>query len=71
MFFESPHARYFFPQESVIAKPYRNDLNYATLSKEALSKDIVPIKNRYINAVHHLDSQYKRVFDYLKDKKLA
>ncbi len=70
MFFESPHARYFFPPESVIAKPYRDDLNYATLSKEALRQDIVPIKNRYINAVHHLDSQYKRVFDYLKDKNL-
>lgn len=70
MFFESPHARYFFPPESVIAKPYRDDLNYATLSKEALRQDIVPIKNRYINAVHHLDSQYKRVFDYLKEKNL-
>lgn len=71
MFFESPHARYFFPPESVIAKPYRDDLNYATLSKEALRQDIVPIKNRYINAVHHLDSQYKRVFDYLKKKNLT
>lgn len=71
MFFESPHARYFFPPESVIAKPYRDDLNYATLSKEALRQDIVPIKNRYINAVHHLDSQYKRVFDYLKEKNLT
>lgn len=70
MFFESPHARYYFPPESVIAKPYRDDLNYATLSKEALRQDIVPIKNRYINAVHHLDSQYKRVFDYLKEKNL-
>lgn len=70
MFFESPHARYFFPPESVIAKPYRDDLNYATLSKEALRQDIVPIKNRYINAVHNLDSQYKRVFDYLKEKNL-
>lgn len=70
MFFESPHARYFFPPESVIAKPYRDDLNYATLSKEALRQDIVPIKNRYINAVHHLDSQYKRVFDYLTEKNL-
>ena len=70
MFFESPHARYFFPPESVIATPYRDDLNYATLSKEALRQDILPIKNRYINAVHHLDSQYKRVFDYLKDRNL-
>jgi membrane-anchored protein YejM (alkaline phosphatase superfamily) len=70
MFFESPHARYYFPPESVIAKPYRDDLNYATLSKEALRKDIVPIKNRYINSVHHLDMQFGRIFDYLKKNQL-
>jgi len=70
MFFESPHARYYFPQTSVIAKPYRDDLNYATLSKEALRKDIVPIKNRYINSVHHLDMQWGRIFEYLKQHQL-
>jgi len=70
MFFESPHARYYFPPESVIAKPYRDDLNYATLSKEALRNDIVPIKNRYINSVHHLDMQFGRIFDYLKEHQL-
>jgi membrane-anchored protein YejM (alkaline phosphatase superfamily) len=70
MFFESPHARYYFPKESVIAEPYRDDLNYATLSKEALSSDIVQIKNRYINSVHHLDMQFGRIFEYLKTNKL-
>jgi uncharacterized protein len=70
MFFESPHARYYFPLTSVIAKPYFDDLNYATLSKEALRKDIVPIKNRYINSVHHLDMQFGRIFDYLKQNQL-
>lgn len=70
MFFESPHARYYFPPESVIAKPYRDDLNYASLNKEALRKDIVPIKNRYINSVHHLDTQFGRIFDYLKQHEL-
>lgn len=70
MFFESPHARYYFPPESVIAKPYRDDLNYATLSKEELRKDIVPIKNRYINSVHSLDMQWGRIFDYLKQHQL-
>lgn len=70
MFFESPHARYYFPPESVIAKPYRDDLNYATLSKEALRKDIVPIKNRYINSVHSLDMQWGRIFEYLKQHQL-
>ena len=32
MFFESPHARYYFPEESVIRKPYLDDFNYATMS---------------------------------------
>lgn len=70
MFFESPHARYYFPPESIIRRPYRDDINYATLDKEELRRDIVPIKNRYINAVHHLDSQFARVFSYLKEKNL-
>lgn len=70
MFFESPHARYYFPPESVIRRPYRDDINYATLSKTALADDIVNIKNRYINSVHHLDSQFGRVFDYLQANNL-
>jgi membrane-anchored protein YejM (alkaline phosphatase superfamily) len=70
MFFESPHARYYFPTNSVIAKPYRDDLNYATLSKEALAKDIGLIRNRYINSVHHLDMQYGRIFEYMKKNQL-
>lgn len=66
MFFESPHARYYFPPESVIRTPYQDDINYATLSKRALQQNIGLIHNRYLNAVHHLDSQFARVFDYLK-----
>lgn len=70
MFFESPHARYYFPPESVIARPYRDDINYATIDKKTFQDDITPIKNRYINSVHHLDMQFGRIFDYLKDKNL-
>lgn len=70
MFFESPHARYYFPPESVIAKPYRDDINYATISKKKFNEDITPIKNRYINSVHHLDMQYGRIFEYLKTHQL-
>lgn len=66
MFFESPHARYYFPPESVIRRPYRDDINYATLDREELRNDMGLIKNRYLNAVHHLDSQFERVFGYLK-----
>ncbi len=70
MFFESPHARYYFPPESVIARPYRDDINYASMDKQTLRQEIGPIKNRYINAVHHLDQQFGRIFDYLKQHQL-
>jgi hypothetical protein len=63
MFFESPHARYEFPPESVVRTPYLDSLNYATMD---LSRDIGLIKNRYLNAVHHLDSQLARVFAALE-----
>lgn len=66
LFFESPHARYYFPPESVIAEPYRDDINYATINKKKFKDDIAPIKNRYINSVHHLDMQLGRIFDYLR-----
>ena len=70
MFFESPHARYYFPPESVIRRPYPDDINYFSLSREQLASSIDLIKNRYVNSVHHLDSQYGRVFDYLKKNDL-
>lgn len=70
MFFESPHARYYFPPESAIRKPYRDDINYATLDRGTLKGDMTLIKNRYLNAVHHLDSQFQRVFDRLERRQL-
>lgn len=67
MFFESPHARYYFPPESVIRRPYLEDFNYATMD---LENDIGLIKNRYINSCHHLDSQIGRVVGYLRENDL-
>lgn len=64
MFFESPHANYYFPPEAVIRPTYLTNFNYATMD---LEKDIWLIKNRYINACHHLDQQLQRVIDQLKD----
>lgn len=63
MFFESSHANYYFPPESVIRDDYIEDFNYLTLDVE---KNIERIRNRYINATHHLDSQLGRVFDELE-----
>jgi len=67
MFFESPHARYYFPEESVIRNDYLKELNYASMS---LERDIRKIKNRYINSCHHLDSQFQRVFTFLEKEHL-
>jgi membrane-anchored protein YejM (alkaline phosphatase superfamily) len=66
-FFESPHARYFFPPESIIRKPFLEDFNYATANIE---RDIELIFNRYINSCHHLDSQIARVLEYLESEEL-
>ena len=67
MFFESPHARYYFPEEDAIRTPYLEDFNYATMS---LEKDMGLIFNRYVNACHHLDSQLGRVTAFLKEEHL-
>lgn len=63
MFFESPHARYDFPPEDIIRRPYLESFNYATVN---LQRDIGLIKNRYINSCHHLDSQYGRIIHSLE-----
>jgi len=67
MFFESTHASYDFPPEAAIAKPYLEDLNYLTTD---LAGNIAGIKNRYINASHHIDGQIGRVIRHLKEKNL-
>ncbi len=67
MFFESTHAAYDFPPDSVIAKPYLEDLNYLTTDFKG---DIHLIKNRYLNASHHVDQQIGRVIAHLKQKNL-
>jgi uncharacterized protein len=67
MFFESPHARYYFPEENAIESGYLEDFNYATMD---LARDIAKIKKRYINSCNHLDSQFGRILDYLRDNDL-
>lgn len=67
MFFESPHARYYFPEENVVEKDYLADFNYATMD---LERDIHKIKNRYINSCNHLDSQFARIINHLREHDL-
>ncbi|MGQ7957624.1 sulfatase-like hydrolase/transferase [Pseudomonas sp. SP16.1] len=63
MFFESPHANYDFPAESVIEPDYLADFSYASMN---LERDIDGIYKRYLNAVHHLDGQIARVIEHLE-----
>lgn len=70
MFFDSPHAPYDFPPESVIEPDYLRDLNYARLDPEEIARNIRGIRARYLNSVHHLDSQLGRVFAHLEAKGL-
>lgn len=63
LFFESPHANYNFPPESVIEPDYLPDFSYASMD---LKRDIKGIHNRYLNAVHHLDSQLARITAHLE-----
>ncbi len=67
MFFESPHARYVFPPDAVIREPYLPELDYADLN---LERDIELIRARYVNACHHLDTQYARVIEGLRERGL-
>lgn len=69
MFFESPHAKYFFPEETAIQLPYARDINYAKLDDE-VRENIGPIKNRYINACHYLDIQLGRIYAHLERRGL-
>ncbi|MDP2745928.1 sulfatase-like hydrolase/transferase [Pseudomonas sp.] len=67
MFFESPHANYEFPPESVIEPDYLPDFSYASMD---LERDIQGIYKRYLNSVHHLDSQIARITEHLQAKGL-
>ncbi len=65
-FFESPHARYYFPPEAVIRPNYLKDFNYARMDLPALKRDINGIRDRYINSVHALDLNLAPLWKYLE-----
>ncbi|WDE96361.1 sulfatase-like hydrolase/transferase [Lentisphaera profundi] len=67
MFFESPHAPYTFPEDLVVKKDYLEHTNYAMVD---IKENIELIYNRYLNSIYHLDTQHKRILDYLEEKNL-
>ncbi len=70
MFFNSPHARYQFPDYSVIRPDYLKHFNYAREDVADLKRDMKKIKNRYINSVHFLDMQLGKILDYVQQHDL-
>ncbi|MCE5326929.1 MAG: sulfatase-like hydrolase/transferase [Planctomycetaceae bacterium] len=67
MFFESPHAHYFFPPENAIRKPYVESFDYTDLLEiKADPQRQKLVYNRYLNSCNHLDSQLARVIDHLR-----
>lgn len=69
-FIESTHARYTFPEEAVIARPYLENVNYAAMSRESLTPQISQLLNRYTNAAHWVDKQVGRIVAELERQKL-
>jgi uncharacterized protein len=67
MFFESTHANYHFPPETVVVRPFAESVNYATMD---VAKDAGLMKNRYINASNHVDTQVQRVLEFLEQRSL-
>lgn len=67
MFFESSHARYAFPPESVIQPDYCKSFDYATDLIDPSPHQVRQVFNRYLNSVHHLDSQLGRMVRYLDE----
>lgn len=70
MFFESTHARYTFPDEAVIRKPYLETLNYADMSREKLAPYADQLRNRYSNSAHWVDVQLGRIYQSLREQNL-
>lgn len=69
-FFESTHARYSFPDSSIIARPYLENVNYGVMSKASLAPNIDQLLNRYTNSAHWVDQQLGRIYDELEKQGL-
>lgn len=65
-FMESTHARYSFPEEAVIARPYLENVDYTRMSRQELAPSIGSLLNRYTNASHWVDAQIGRVLDEIE-----
>ena len=66
-FFDSTHSEYSFPKDFPIQfNPIVKQIDYLTVTK----KKIEPIKNRYRNSIHYVDSLMGTFFHLLKEESL-
>mgnify|MGYP002630300487 CR=1 FL=1 len=65
IFFEATHARYSFPLTSEIEKDYIKGLDYAGMTTDELLPMMDGMRARYLNSAHYVDTQFKRVYDFL------
>lgn len=70
LFFESTHARYTFPEQAVIRRPYLENIDYTDMSREKLAPYADQLLNRYTNAAHWVDAQLGRIYQYLEKEGL-
>ena len=70
MFFESTHARYTFPDEAIIRKPYLETIDYTEMSREKLAPYADQLRNRYSNAAHWVDTQIGRIANCIEHEQL-
>lgn len=68
VFLDGTHSEYSFPDSATVFEPIDPQIDYLTLpgNPEKLER----VKNRYRNAIHHLDSQLGSLFAHLKEQNL-
>ena len=67
LFYKTTHGHYLPMPLPEIFSPAATDMNYLLVSN---ALDPVPYHNRYLNAVHHVDTQIARVFDAMEQRGL-
>ncbi|MCG3135160.1 MAG: Inner membrane protein YejM [Planctomycetes bacterium] len=66
LFFESPHAPYRYPADAEIRPDAAKRVNYVTMDTSDPA-EVAAVRNRYVNACHHLDMQLGRIYDALAE----
>ncbi len=68
VFLDGTHSEYSFPEEATVFEPIDPQIDYLALpgNPDKLER----VKNRYRNAIHHIDAQFGSLFAYLREQHL-